>query len=374
MKEQRLRIGIAGGGFITQVMHLPSLMSLADRYEIVGLAEPSRAAREQLATSYGITATYAGHEELLEDAQPDALIVLSPGFTHFEVISAALHAGAHVFTEKPLCLAAQDAWQIARTAEQEQRVVQVGYMKRYDPAYEQLLSTLETQDGAVRLIDGVTYDPGLERYFAPPAMTRGDDISDAFKARGREQRAEQAGRAVGASSDEEIYVYVTVLCDTLVHDINVLRGILSVLGEPEPQVVDSAWWAGGDGLTTTLELRDGARCGLNLLLLPGLQDFREELRIHFDDAVHRLRFPAPYLRHSPTVYERTGMKNGRSHTEGWESWTESFLAELIHFHDCVRLGEAPRTPPQQAAADLELLEQIFKARAASPSGQPPTVG
>lgn len=363
MQDQRLRVGIVGGGFITQVMHLPSLVGLADRFEVVGLADPSRATREPLASRYGIAATFAGHEELLESTRPDAVIVLSPGFTHAEVIMAALEAGVHVFTEKPLCLVPEDAWEIVKASERTGRLVQVGYMKRYDPAYEQMLATLaERPSGNVRLIDCVTYDPGLERFFAPAAMARGEDIPASFMERAHEQRSEQVGRAVGASSPEEIHLYVQIICDALVHDVNVLGGILSTLGEPQPQVIDTAWWAEGHGMQTTLELSNGARCTLSFLQLAGLRDFREELRVHFDDAVHRLRFPAPYLRHCPTLYERTSERDGRSHTERWESWDESFVAELVHFHDCVRLGHACRTPPQQAARDLELLTQIFKAR------------
>lgn len=362
----RLRVGIVGGGFITQVMHLPTLMELADRFEVVGLADPSRVVREVLASRHGIPATFADHEQLLDRVRPDALIVLSPGCTHADVIMTALEAGVHVFTEKPLCLAAEDAWEIARAAERVDRVVQVGYMKRFDPAYEKLLSTLGgKRDASVRLIECTTYDPGLERFFAPAAFVRGEDVPAAVRARARDSEAEQVARAVGASDADEIRIYVQVLCDTLIHDVNVLGGVLSALDEPRPRVLDTAWWAEGRALQSSLQLSDGARCTLNLLELPGLQDFREELRVHFDDAVHTIRFPAPYLRHCPTLYERTTERDGRSHTERWESWAESFVAELVHFHACVSNGRPCRTRPQQAAEDLELLAAVYKARGAS---------
>ncbi len=363
MEYQRLRAGIIGGGFITQAMHLPSLIELADRFEIVCLADPSQAAREALASRYRIAATFAGHEELLAAGlRLDALLVFSPGATHARVIMAALESGLHVFTEKPLCLVAKDAWEIARASERHDRIVQVGYMKRYDPAYEQLLASIgERDDVSLRLIDGVTYDPGLERFFAPAAMARSEDIPADFIAREREHAAEQAMRAVGASSAADIKLYVRIICDGLVHDVNVLHGVLSELGEPTPKVLDTAWWADGQALQTTLELSDGARCTPSFLQLQGLQDFREELRVHCADEIHVLRFPAPYIRHSPTRYDRTTERGGRSHVDRWESWTESFTAELIHFYDCVRLSRPCRTPPQQAACDLELLQQIFKA-------------
>jgi predicted dehydrogenase len=370
VKTERLRIGIVGGGFITQVMHLPTLLGLADHFEIVGLADPSQVTRETLAARYGIPTTCDDHEELLSATNPDALIVLSPGSTHAEVIMASLKAGKHVFTEKPLCLVAEDAWQISSAAEAAGLVVQVGYMKRYDPAYEQLLTELSSHAGeGLRLIDCVTYDPGLERFFAPAAMAGAEDIPSAFKATARDREAEQAKRAVGAASPAEIRMYVQVLCDTLVHDVNILTGALSALNEPALKALETAWWAEDHVLSSSLELSSGARCRLSLLELPGLQDFREELRIYFDDAVHVLRFPAPYVRHAPTIYERTTSRKDRSHTERWESWTESFIAELIHFHGCVRGEQTCRTPPAQAAQDLELLAEIFGARKSASQSQ-----
>ncbi len=362
MDVQRLRIGIIGGGAITQIVHLPSLMELADHFEIVSIADPSPTVRVTLAARYGIPETFAEHRELLAHGNVDAVFVLSPASTHFDVIIAALESGMHVFTEKPLCIAAEDAREIARVSERVGRIVQVGYMKRYDPAFEQLLSTLGSAPGTnVRLINGVTYDPGLERLFSPVAMARGDDIPTAFGVAAREREAEQVVRAVGDCSPADMRIYVQVLCDSLIHDVNIFNGILAALDEPSPAVLDTAWWADGRALSTTLELTDGARCTLSILELPHVRDFREEMRIHLDDAVHVLRFPAPYLRHCAASYELATAHGERSHVDRWESWTESFVAELLHFHDCVQCAGCCRTPAQQAAQDLELLERIFKA-------------
>ncbi|HVN62512.1 MAG TPA: hypothetical protein VMT59_14730, partial [Gaiellaceae bacterium] len=44
-----------------------------------------------------------------------------------------------------------------------------------------------------------------------------------------------------------------------------------------------------------------------------------------------------------------------------ESHEESFLRELVHFHDCVAAGAACRTPPEQARVDMELLTNMFLA-------------
>ena len=75
-------------------------------------------------------------------AEPDAVLVCSPNETHAEVVLDALAAGAHVLVEKPLCLTERDAARIVTARDRAGLVVQVGYMKRFDPAYEALLDDL----------------------------------------------------------------------------------------------------------------------------------------------------------------------------------------------------------------------------------------
>ncbi len=63
----------------------------------------------------------------------DALAVATPDHLHTEVILAGLNAGAHVLTEKPMCLEIGEADQIIELAEKKNRIVAVDMHKRYDP-------------------------------------------------------------------------------------------------------------------------------------------------------------------------------------------------------------------------------------------------
>lgn len=63
----------------------------------------------------------------------DVVAVATPDHLHTPVILAALGAGVHVITEKPMCLDAAEADQIIELARAKQRVVAVDMHKRYDP-------------------------------------------------------------------------------------------------------------------------------------------------------------------------------------------------------------------------------------------------
>jgi len=45
----------------------------------------------------------------------------------------------------------------------------------------------------------------------------------------------------------------------------------------------------------------------------------------------------------------------------FESHRESFVQELVHFHECITAGAECRTPPEQARTDIELLTNMFLA-------------
>jgi predicted dehydrogenase len=318
---ERVRLGIVGAGLVAQVAHLPELAVLADRFDVVALAEPEAGTRAMVARRHGIRRTHASSDELLDAGGLDALLVCSPNATHADVTLAALDAGLHVLVEKPLCLDPADAERIV--AARGRRVVQVGYMKRFDPAYEALLADLPAD---LLHVATETYDPGLREPFGLPAAGPGD-------------------------------VYSDVVLGALVHDVNLVRGVLDRCGLAVAGVADA--FAGPGGAGGTLELDDGTRWTLVWLHLPGLGDFAERVAVYAADGIRRLDFPAPYLRHAPTVYTRSKGTAAGNETRALRSWREAYRRQLEHFHACVTAGAPCRTPAEQGAADVRLLAEMF---------------
>src|SRR5438128_4476594 len=157
-------------------MHLHYLAAMHDRFELAALGEPSATVREALGARYGIPATHADYRGLLDAGGLDALVVCSPAGTHAEVVLAALDAGLHVLVEKPMCITLADADAIVAARDRAGRVVQVGTMKRFDPAYERMLEELPDSGAGLRYLSVVVNDPEFEPYFEPGELARRADI------------------------------------------------------------------------------------------------------------------------------------------------------------------------------------------------------
>src|SRR2546425_8278755 len=135
----RLRIGVVGGGLVAQAMHLHYLAHQSALFELVAVADPSATVREALQQRYNLEATYEDHRGMVEAARLDAVVICSPSQTHAEATLDALDHGLHVFVEKPMCITLADADRIIEAQGREGKVVQVGYMKRFDRAWERML-------------------------------------------------------------------------------------------------------------------------------------------------------------------------------------------------------------------------------------------
>jgi predicted dehydrogenase len=93
--ETRKRVGVIGCGLIAQVMHLPYLAELDDRWELAALCDVSEEPLGACARRYGVERTFTAWEDLL--AEPlDAVLVLTSG-SHAPMAMAAAAAGLHVF-------------------------------------------------------------------------------------------------------------------------------------------------------------------------------------------------------------------------------------------------------------------------------------
>lgn len=357
-----VRIGVVGAGVMSQLVHLPLLDRLRDRFAIAALAEPSAAVRDELGRRYGIPRTHADHRALLDAGGVDALLVCSPNGTHAAVVTDALRAGLHVLVEKPLCISVADADEIVALRDAAGTVVQVGCAKRHDPAYEAMQRELPGTIERLRHVNVLTYEPDLSRWFRPTVVA--GDVPDALRAATRRETDAQIAAAVGPQTAEAAFVFSEIYLGSLIHDVNLVHGLLERMGELPPRDVrDSAWWE-GPSATASLALSNGARWSLTWIEATTLHDFQERITLVFEDAVHTISFPAPYLLHASATYERSGGTAAAREGLAASSYRDRYVTQLVRFHASVTRGAACRTPPEQARQDLRLLAELFLAAGA----------
>jgi predicted dehydrogenase len=357
-----LRVGVVGGGLVAQAMHLHYLAAKPDRFTIAALAEPSRTVREALGARYSIPGLHGDYRALVDAGGVDALVVCSPAGTHAEVVLAALDAGMHVFVEKPMCITLRDADAIVAARDRSGRVVQVGTMKRYDPAYERMLAELPESAADLRYISVVVNDPEFEPFFGAGEIVRGRDVpTEVIEATVRGER-DQVEEAVGSGDEDVVRAFSESYLGSLIHDLNVVHGLLERMGEPLPaEVVGGAWWNEGRAVTGAVRLASGARWDSAWIQLLDTFEYRETITLFFADSVRSLLFPSPWQKHRPTLYRREERRDGASAAQETASNEEPFSLELDHFHACVTEGERCRTPPEQARLDIAVLTEMFLA-------------
>ena len=356
---ERLRVGVIGAGIVAQVEHIPNLLRLRDHFDLRAVADPSPTARAFVAGRHGVPTMPDAAALLSLDL--DAVVVASPDALHLAQVTMALGAGLHVFCEKPLSYAASDIGALAARRDAAGRVLQTGYMKRFDPSYEALLALLASQSGALRQISVEVTDPD-----APPFIrhhdwhTAGDlpaSVGDAM----RLEQARQVARAVPTALDDTGYRgFCSAYASSIVHDVNAVHGILDVMGASVDGITGATLFAGGMGGQGSVSLNRGAAVWtMSHLTVPGLPHYSERITLTFEASSLEIEFPSPWLNHAPTrLTERRARGQGLETREIRCGYEEAFVEELKGFHRAVTQGEAVRNTAEQAARDMALLADL----------------
>jgi predicted dehydrogenase len=120
-----LRFGVIGYGYWGPniVRNLRSLESCL----VVGVCDQSPAARKRVQSAHPGIPVYAGAKELIDSPDVDAIAVITPVWTHYELAKSALQNGKHVFVEKPFASTAAEAEELINLAERKNLKIMVDH-------------------------------------------------------------------------------------------------------------------------------------------------------------------------------------------------------------------------------------------------------
>jgi len=134
----RLRLAVVGAGHLGRIH--ARLAAALENIELVAVVDPIAEAREQVATDTGAK-PLADYRELFGTV--DAAVIATPTTHHSQVATELLHGGLHLLVEKPMTSTLAEADELVTLAKQQQLVLQVGHVERFNPALVSVREKIE---------------------------------------------------------------------------------------------------------------------------------------------------------------------------------------------------------------------------------------
>ena len=308
------RIAVAGCGHWGRnlVRNFAALGSLA------AVSDQDPAVAGLFAEKHGVPAL--SWQELLADDGIDGIVVAAPAVAHYRLAKEALSAGKHVFVEKPLALRGAEAVELCRLAEDAGRILMVGHLLQYHPAFRRLKE-----------------------------LVRSGDL-------GRLQYVYSNRLNLGRVRREE-----NILWSFAPHDISM---ILSLVGEDPTEV--SATGASylhrqiADVTTTNLSFAGGQQAHI---FVSWLHPFKEQKLIVVGDRGMAVFDDGEPWSHKLTRYAHNiDWREGKPEPRRADAEpvaleeAEPLSLECQHFLDCIKSGETPLTDGEEGSRVLRVLE------------------
>lgn len=126
-----LKIGIIGAGHIS-VSHLNAYKEI-DACKVVAISDLNEELAKERANTYNIDSVYTDYKELLKDESVDAVSIVTPTFTHKDIIIDALRSGKHVLCEKPPALNADEVRECEQVSKETGKLLMFAFVCRFGP-------------------------------------------------------------------------------------------------------------------------------------------------------------------------------------------------------------------------------------------------
>jgi predicted dehydrogenase len=155
-----LRVGQAGLGEWGKNL----ARNFADLADLAWLTDPAEGKKEEFTARYPQARWASSFDEMLADANLDAVVVATPVPTHYELAKQALEAGKHVFVEKPPAMKAAEIDELVSIAEAGDLVLMPGHLLLYHPGVIKLKQLVdEGALGEVLMVYGNRQNLGVIR-------------------------------------------------------------------------------------------------------------------------------------------------------------------------------------------------------------------
>jgi predicted dehydrogenase len=344
--QEPLRIGVIGGGFISQVAHLYALSHIPEA-RIVALAEPDDGLREAVSRHFRIPSAVCAYQEVLNRTDIEALVICVPRRAQSRVVAEALSQARAVLSEKPMAMNLEEATRMVSIAGHSGASWTIGYMKRYDIGvrrFSDLLTSLHASGELGTVADVQMYDFCGTYGVAAPFHVR--------RQGSRQIRYPEAPVAPDfiPNSLHGKYEYTLNVAS---HDINLLRCFFGDAIKPNRFSVRT------NGVQRmTFEAGDFS---INLAVAPvDVGRWDQRLDVTFERGRLSLVMPSPLARQesSNIFLDRSGVTQAITIPASEHIW--SFEAQARSFVESVRRGSEMVTSGAACLADIAIIDSLWK--------------
>jgi predicted dehydrogenase len=127
----RIRIGLIGYGYWGP--NIARNLTESDFFDLVLIADSSEAQRLRASKKFPLTSVVESADYIINDPTIDAVAIVTPPESHFDLARACLEAGKHVLVEKPVTTKASDALQLINIASANNLTIMVDHTFVYSP-------------------------------------------------------------------------------------------------------------------------------------------------------------------------------------------------------------------------------------------------
>ena len=319
----KVKLGLIGLGYIGKV-HLLNCLKLREA-QLVAVADVSPKALN-MAKKMGVAKIYQDCHELLQDSEIDAVIIALPTYLHAECAKIAAENHKHVLLEKPLARNVNEGKEILSTTKKYGVKLMIGHSARFNASYMNLKKEIESGKlGDIQVAYAINVSSG-------PFVHRSEA---------------GAPKPVPEWWWKKDLTGGGVLIDLGSHMINLTRWFFG-------DVLDAKSYL---GYRYNLELEDYAICVLKFkggqVAIINVGWFSQQTNIKFE--VYGTAGHATASSNPPNkIVTAIRLILGRTPT-----FYVSYLNELQHFADSIRLDFNPLPSGEDGLKDLEVIEKCY---------------
>lgn len=299
---EELRVGVVGVGHHGR-QHVRIYRELPG-VAITAVADTDSEKLKSVSDQWGVS-TYGDYCDIASEV--DAVSIASPTTSHHEIANYFLSSGKHVFVEKPMASTVEEADDLIRLAEWNERVLQIGHVERFNPAIKALTKLL--------------HDPGfIECHRLCRYNPRGCDVG--------------------------------VVLDLMIHDIDIILALVNDRIKSISAVGVNVLSDSEDIASARIEFEKG--CIANLTASRVSFDNMRKIRIFQRDAYISL----DYEKQEGLIYRKQEGKIVRSPVPTQKA--EPLKLELESFVRCIKTSSRPPVSAEQGRRALEIAMEIVR--------------